>query len=229
MWSTPFPRAPRGSRRKGADYRAAGLGDCIDCTLCVQVCPTGIDIREGLQIECIACGACIDACDAVMDKMGYPRGLIRYTTENMLAGRPRRIVRPRTAIYALILAALLGAFAWGVGNRQPLIVDVLHDRNALYREVAGGDIENGYTLKLVNKTDRALRLRVEIEDEPNLHIAGASQFEIGAGQVANVPLTLHATADAGLQGRHHVELGVRSSDESIHIEHKTQFFAPEAK
>jgi len=146
--------------------QSPALGDCIECEACVQVCPTGIDIRNGLQIDCIACASCIDACDAVMDKMRYPRGLIRYTTENMLAGRPRRIVRPRTVIYAMILAALLGAFTWGVGSRKPLIVDVLHDRNALYRETAAG-IENGYTLKLVNKTDRAMHLQVELEGGPN--------------------------------------------------------------
>ena len=205
------------------------LGDCIECEACVQVCPTGIDIREGLQIDCIACAGCIDACDAVMDKMGYPRGLIRYTTENMLTGRPRRIVRPRTVIYATILGALLFAFAWGVGHRQALIVDVLHDRNALYRETSGGGIENGYTLKLVNKTDHAQHLQVEIEDDAPLHIAGASLIDVEAGQVANMPLTLHADDGAGWHGKHHVELVVRNADGSIHIEHKTQFFAPEAK
>ena len=195
----------------------------------MQVCPTGIDIREGLQIDCIACAGCIDACDAVMDKMGYPRGLIRYTTENMLTGRPRRIVRPRTAIYAALLGALLFAFAWGVGHRQPLIVDVLHDRNALYRETSGGGIENGYTLKLVNKTDQAQHLQVEIEDDAPLHIAGASLIDVEAGQVANMPLTLHADAGAGWNGKHHVELVVRNADGSIRIEHKAQFFAPEVK
>ena len=206
-----------------------GLGDCVQCEACVQVCPTGIDIRNGLQIDCIACAGCIDACDAVMDKMGYPRGLVRYTTENMLAGRPRRIVRPRTLIYAAILGALLLAFAWGVGHRQPLIVDVLHDRNALYRETSGGGIENGYTLKLVNKTDRVQHLQVEIEDDAPLHIAGASGIVVEAGQVANVPLTLRADDGARWRGKHHVELVVRSADDSIRVEHKTQFFAPEAK
>ncbi|HSE11985.1 MAG TPA: 4Fe-4S dicluster domain-containing protein [Rudaea sp.] len=204
------------------------LGDCIECEACVQVCPTGIDIRHGLQIDCIACAACIDACDGVMDKMGYPRGLIRYTTENMLTGRKRRIVRPRTAIYATILAALLSAFAWGIAHRSPVIVDVLHDRNALYRETADGGIENGYTIKLVNKTDRPQRLHIEIEDEDDLHIVGKTQFDVPAGEVANVPLTLHA--DRGeIHGMHHVELRVRNDDESVDIEHKSEFFAPEEK
>ena len=114
------------------------LGDCIDCTICVQVCPTGIDIRNGLQYECIACGACIDACDEVMDKMGYPRGLIRYATQNAIDGKPSRVLRPRIFVYGLVLLALCGAWAWGVGNRSELIAEVLRDRNALYRQGADG-------------------------------------------------------------------------------------------
>jgi cytochrome c oxidase accessory protein FixG len=194
----------------------------------VQVCPTGIDIREGLQIDCIACAACIDACDGIMDKMGYPRGLVRYTTENMLVGKPRRIVRTRTVIYATILTALLGAFAWGVGHRSPVIVDVLHDRNALYRETADGGIENGYTLKLVNKTDSAQRLRIDVEDEPALSIVGRSAVEVGPGQVANVPLTLRAE-HGSLEHIHHFELRVRNDDGSVEVEHKSEFFTPEKK
>ena len=128
------------------------MGDCIDCTMCVQVCPVGIDIRNGLQYECIACGACIDACDDVMDKVGMPRGLIRYTTQNALDGGCVRVLRPRILVYAALLAVLVAAWAWGVANRSPLIADVLRDRNALY-QLQGDRVANGYTLKLVNKTD----------------------------------------------------------------------------
>jgi cytochrome c oxidase accessory protein FixG len=220
---------PRGARKRSADPKALGLGDCIECEACVQVCPTGIDIRHGLQIDCIACANCIDACDAVMDKMSYPRGLIRYTTENMLAGRPRRILRPRIVIYATILTALLTAFAWGVTHRAPVIFDVLHDRNALYRETADGGIENGYTLKLVNKTDRPQQLQVSLEDEHStLQIVGKTNVTVAGGQVANVPLTLHGDR-ASFHGMHDVELRVRSDDDSIRLERKTQFFAPEDK
>jgi cytochrome c oxidase accessory protein FixG len=220
---------PRGARKRSADPKALGLGDCIECEACVQVCPTGIDIRHGLQIDCIACANCIDACDAVMDKMSYPRGLIRYTTENMLAGRPRRILRPRIVIYATILAALLGAFAWGVTHRAAVIFDILHDRNALYRETADGGIENGYTLKLVNKTDRPQQLQIALEDDDsNLRIVGKTQVTVAAGQVANAPLTLHGDRQS-FHGMHDVELIASSEDGSIHIERKTQFFAPEEK
>jgi polyferredoxin len=205
------------------------LGDCIECEACVQVCPTGIDIRHGLQIDCIACANCIDACDAVMDKMSYPRGLIRYTTENMLGGRPRRILRPRIVVYATILTALLTAFAWGVTNRAPVIFDILHDRNALYRETADGGIENGYTLKLVNKTDRPQQLQIALEDgDSKLRIIGKTQVTVAAGQVANVPLTLRGDRES-FHGMRNVELAAHSEDDSIHIERKTQFFAPEEK
>ena len=141
---------PRGSRARGTDPRSVGLGDCIDCTLCVQVCPTGIDIRKGLQLECIACAACIDACDDVMDRMHYPRGLIRYATQNSMDKMPTRIVRPRTVIYAVLLMALIVGFGVAVSHRQLVEVDVLRDRNALYRDIGDGLIENVYTVRLVN-------------------------------------------------------------------------------
>ena len=208
---------------------SAALGDCIDCDACVQVCPTGIDIRDGLQIECIACAACVDACDSVMDKMEYPRGLIRYTTEGLLAGRGRRVLRPRTAIYATILGALIAAFTWGISHRASLIVDILHDRNALYREMSDGGIENGYTIKLVNKTDQALQLRIALEDgETALQIVGKTQVSVEPGQVGNVPLTLHADRGA-IHGRRRVGLVVNNHDDSIHVQQKSEFFAPEEK
>lgn len=140
----------RGSRRRGEDSKTLGLGDCIDCTLCVQVCPTGIDIREGLQIECIACAACIDVCDQVMDKMGYPRNLIRYTTENALNGKQTRVLRPRILIYASLLLLIIGGSLWSMTHRTPLRADLIRDRNALYRELPGGLIENVYTLHVTN-------------------------------------------------------------------------------
>ena len=136
---------PRGARRRGTEPRAQGLGDCIDCTLCVQVCPTGIDIRKGLQYECIACAACIDACDDVMDKMGSPRGLIRYTTEHAMHGKTTHVLRPRMVVYAALLLVGTGTLLYSLITRTPLILDVIRDRNALYREVRGDWIENAYS------------------------------------------------------------------------------------
>ena len=200
------------------------LGDCIDCTLCVQVCPTGIDIRNGLQYECIACGACIDACDAVMDKVGYPRGLIRYSTQNAIDGRPTRVLRPRILVYAAILLALLAGWGWGVSHRSPLIAEVLRDRNALYRETAAG-IENGYTLKLANKTDQPRRYRVELRsDVPGLRMRESADATVAAGSVASLPITL--VAPAGTRGRHDLRIVVRARDDSVERGVDSSFFGP---
>jgi cytochrome c oxidase accessory protein FixG len=219
---------PRGSRRKGSDYRAAGLGDCIDCTLCVQVCPTGIDIRDGLQIECIACGACIDACDEVMDKVNYPRGLIRYATEESLAGRASRLLRPRVVIYALLLFAGFGGFAWSVTHRVPLIVDVVRDRNALYRVASDGAIENAYTLKIMNKGDVARRYRVTLDDADGITFDSGESIEITvqSGEVLALPVTLRAPAGA-VTGRAEIEFEVEAVDaHDERYEAESRFFAP---
>ena len=200
------------------------LGDCIDCTLRVQVCPTGIDIRNGLQYECIACGACIDACDAVMDKMGYPKGLIRYATQNAIEGKPTRVLRPRILLYGTILLGLVLAWGWGVANRAPLIAEVLRDRNALYRETSAG-IENGYTLKIVNKTDHAQRYRIEFtSDSKGLALREAPTVDVAAGSVASVPLTM--VAPAGIRGRHPLrfEVSAIGGDASETVE--SSFFGP---
>jgi len=218
---------PRGARKKSADPKALGLGDCISCQACVQVCPTGIDIRDGLQIECIACAACIDACDGVMDKMQYPRGLIRYTTENMIAGKPRRIVRPRILAYAGLLTALLATFAWGVAHRSALILEVLRDRNALYRESSDGGIENSYTVKLVNKTRAPAQLHLSVAAGSPASIVGNANVSVPAGEVASVPLTLHVARGA-LHGMNSIALSATSAD-GIAATQTAQFFAPEAK
>ena len=208
------------------------LGDCIDCTICVQVCPTGIDIRNGLQYECIACGACIDACDAVMDKMDYPRGLIRYTTQNAIDGKHSRILRPRVIFYALLLTAIFSGWAWGVSHRSALIVDVLRDRNALYRVAADGSIENAYTLKLINKTPQAQRYRLEIVDDhgnpiPALRIAaGAQEATAAPEQVLSLAVTLIGDP-AEAHGRRNVRFVITGIDHpEVHAQQDTRFFGP---
>ncbi|WP_147651946.1 4Fe-4S dicluster domain-containing protein [Vulcaniibacterium gelatinicum] len=200
------------------------LGDCIDCTICVQVCPTGIDIRNGLQYECIACGACIDACDEVMGKLGYPKGLIRYTTQHALDGQRTRVLRPRVLIYGTLLLALLAAFVAGVALRSPLIAEALRDRNALYRETAAG-IENGYSLKLVNKTERAQRYAIALRGEvPGLALLAPAQVEVPAGEVLSLPLTVRAPE--GVRGRHAIVFDVRAVDGSAHEAVPSTFFGP---
>ena len=158
---------PRGARRASSDPKQQQLGDCINCTMCVQVCPTGIDIRDGLQYQCIGCSACIDACDDVMDKMRYPKGLIRYTTQNALQGKTSRILRPRIVVYALILLVLITVFSVSVVTRTPLALDVIRDRNQLYRETQGL-IENVYTLKIINMDKRDHDYRLEVSGIPSM-------------------------------------------------------------
>lgn len=186
---------PRGGRRRGVDPRAAGLGDCTDCTLCVQVCPTGIDIRKGLQYECIACAACIDACDGVMDKMGYPRGLVRYDTQHALDHETTRIIRPRVIVYGVLLALLIAGFVAALAIRKPLALDVLHDRNTLYRNLDSGEIENVYLLKIMNKAEQPRRFVVSLAETGEYRLDPARPvFEVNAGEVFNAAIRVRRDA-----------------------------------
>jgi cytochrome c oxidase accessory protein FixG len=190
---------PRGSRGRGSDPRAHRLGDCIDCRMCVQVCPTGIDIRKGLQYECIGCGACIDACDRVMGKMWYPAGLIRYATESGLDGRPARVFRPRVSFYGILLVGFLGAFAYALSERVPLGLDVIRDRKTLFRERAGR-IETVYTLKVLNMDERPHRYELHAEGIPGLDLSLDGPIVAEAGAVVEVPVRLMAE-ESRLQSR----------------------------
>ncbi|MGY1409620.1 MULTISPECIES: 4Fe-4S dicluster domain-containing protein [unclassified Luteimonas] len=201
------------------------LGDCIDCTICVQVCPTGIDIRNGLQYECIACGACIDACDDVMTKMGYPKGLIRYSTQNAIDGKGTKVLRPRIFVYGLLLLGLMVAWAVGVGTRSELIAEVLRDRNALYRETANGAIENDYTLKLVNKSDRERSFRIMLESAPGIALRdAATSVQARAEAVVSVPVVL--VARDGASGRNDVRFIIESDDGTSREIVDSSFFGP---
>ena len=207
-------------------FQTEELGDCIDCTMCVQVCPVGIDIRNGLQYECIACGACIDACDDVMDKMGMPHGLIRYTTQHALDGNSGRVLRPRIFVYGFLLTALVGAWTWGVFNRSPLIADVLRDRNALYQQ-QGDRTANGYTRKLVNKTDadRSYRVRIESADAASLVLKDAPlDVRVPAGEV--VSQAVEVGARATLRGRHALVFVIEADDGSAKARVDSTFFGP---
>ena len=218
---------PRGARRRGTVARAQGLGDCIDCTLCVQVCPTGIDIREGLQYECIACGACIDACDDVMDKMGSARGLIRYTTEHAMHGKSTQVVRPRMLVYGALLTAGTGVLLYLLLTRTPLILDVIRDRNALYREVRDERIENAYTLKVINLDGRPHRYRLEVQGVPQLEIVEpAGPIDASPGSVNTIPARLQAPA-AVAGGIHPIALTLTATDApQIAVREKARFIGP---
>jgi len=184
---------PRGSRKRSVDPAAAGLGDCIDCTLCVQVCPTGIDIRNGLQYECIACSACIDACDDVMDKMGYEQGLIKYTTEHAMQGGTTHILRPRIIIYAVILLSIMAAFAYSFSQRISLGLDVIRDRNTLYRETTDGLIENVYILKVLNMDNAAHQYELSVSGIPGLSLhRDIEVIQVPSGGILELPVRLRA-------------------------------------
>ncbi len=187
---------PRGSRGRKADPKAMGLGDCIDCGLCVQVCPTGIDIRNGLQYECIGCAACIDVCNGVMDKMGYPRGLVRYATQNSIGHRWsaaamwRRVLRPRVLVYTAVLVLICAALGVSLALRSPFKVDVVRDRASLARLVEDGHIENTYRLQLMNTTEQMQRYRVSVAGWPQARVVGVAEVELGPAQARWVPLAV---------------------------------------
>ena len=189
----PVRGEPRGSRKRSVDPATAGLGDCIDCTLCVQVCPTGIDIRDGLQYECIACSACIDACDDVMDKMGYEKGLIKYTTEYAMQGGKTHIIRPRIVIYAVILLSIMAAFTWSFSQRISLGLDVIRDRNTLYRETSEGLIENVYILKVLNMDDAEHEYELSVSGIPGLTLhKDMAVIRVASGGILELPVRLRA-------------------------------------
>lgn len=180
---------PRGSRKKGSDSAEQGLGACIDCSLCVQVCPTGIDIRDGLQYQCIGCAACVDVCNEVMDKMGYERGLVRYTTENALEGKPLKLFRGRILIYGALLVFITAWLFYAISQRIPLELDIIRDRNSLYRTTEEGMVENIYTLKLVNMDERPHTYRLWISGLPQAQLL-TRQHEVAveAGAVLELPV-----------------------------------------
>jgi len=218
---------PRGARKKGVDYKAKGLGDCVDCTMCVQVCPTGIDIRQGLQYECIACAACIDACDEVMDKVGYPRGLIRYDTQHGLEGKRKRILRPRTMVYATLLAVLIAGFAVTLSGRDVVGVDVIRDRNALFRERPDGRIENVYNVKILNKDREAHEFRITGTGLEGLEIdySGPTVY-VGPGAVQSVPLRIRVPRGS-VQGGTDVVVSIEATGRpDLTARGKARFIAP---
>ncbi|MEL6868268.1 MAG: cytochrome c oxidase accessory protein CcoG [Pseudomonadota bacterium] len=222
----PARGEPRGSRSRKAERGAGGKGDCIDCTLCVQVCPTGIDIREGLQYECIACAACIDACDGVMDKMNYPRGLIRYSTEHAMSGGVTRIWRPRIIFYTLVLAALLGSFAYALINKPPVILDVLRDRNALYRDIGRAGIENTYALRIINKGQQAHSYAISVAGIPGIKLTTPSEISMDAESLYELPAAVTVPHEHASGGQI-ITFTLRSTDGSnITITEESRFRGP---
>jgi cytochrome c oxidase accessory protein FixG len=227
---------PRGTRGRKTDLKAANLGSCIDCGLCVQVCPTGIDIRKGLQYECIGCAACIDVCDGVMDKMQYPRGLIRYATLNGMAGHwtrsqmLRHVLRPRVLVYTAILLLITGALAVSLWLRSPFRVDVVRDRASLARIVDDGWIENVYRLQLMNTTEQPQRYRVTAQGLSGLVVEGGQDVTVGPAENRWVPVSVRVPPEAAAQagaGAHVLHIEVQQQgDDGVTLDEKTTFMVP---
>ncbi len=227
---------PRGARSKKADTQALGLGACVDCTLCVQVCPTGIDIRKGLQYECIGCGACADVCDTVMDKVGYPRGLVKYSTENAMAQgwsqkqTLRHVLRPRVLLYIGILLVVITALFVSLSVRKPFKVDVVSDRTTLARIVAGGNLENVYRLQIMNAAEKPLNFKLSVSGLQGLQIANEQAWEVNATESRWVSVRLQLPYEAAKPGSHPIQFHIQSFEDGAHLlgelEEKSVFLVP---
>ena len=227
---------PRGTRSRKIDARSQGLGDCIDCGLCVEVCPTGIDIRNGLQYECIGCAACIDVCNGVMDKMKYPRGLVRYVTQHGLdqqlppADMWRRVARPRVIVYTVILLVIVGALAASVALRSPFRVDVVRDRASLARIVDDGLVENLYRLQVMNATEQPQRYRVSVQGLKDLQLVGKDEVQVAPAEARWVTLAVRVTPDVAQQagpGAHPIMFTIqRLGDAPAAAAEKSTFVVP---
>ena len=238
-WIVTYDEArgePRGARSKKADPKALGLGACVDCTLCVQVCPTGIDIRNGLQYECIGCGACVDVCDNVMDKVGHERGLIKFSTQNAMdkgwswAQTVRRIFRPRVLIYTAVLWSIIIGVGVSLWLREPFKVDIERDRATMARIVAGGKIENVYRLQIMNAAEENLMFHLQVDGLPGLSLASEDDVQVAATESRWVSVRLQVPYDAAPAGSHpiHFRIESRSPDgQSVgRLSEKTVFLVP---
>ena len=218
---------PRGHRARSMDREAKGLGDCIDCGLCVRVCPTGIDIRNGTQYECIGCAACIDACDGVMGEMGYAKGLVRYASETSLHTGHLRVLRPRVVAYGVILALITSTFAYALSQRVPLRVDILHDRARLYRMTNDGLVENTYTLKIMNLDQQPHAYWIVAGGIAQLRLVAPDDVRVAPGEIADVPVRLQAPPDQLAEQSRDVRFSISALDApELAVHEKSRFIAP---
>jgi cytochrome c oxidase accessory protein FixG len=230
---------PRGSRSRSEDYKAKGLGDCVDCGVCVQVCPTGIDIRKGLQYECIGCAACIDGCDHVMEKLGYPKRLIRYSTENALKGHYsterilKRVLRPRVLIYTAVLWTIIIAALITLYNRVPLKVDVIRDRGSVMREADDEEAQNVYRLQIMNTKEVARDVRISVSGLEGMELEIEAQpIRVAPTSSRVVPVRVEAPRHSGRKGSNRIQFTIEAADPArsdqppIRVVEKATFVIP---
>ena len=214
---------PRGARKKGTNPEE--LGDCIECLMCVQVCPTGIDIRDGLQVACIQCAACVDACNDVMDKVGYPRGLIRYTTERQLVENEKsRLFRPRFFAYLALLTVLCSGLVYALTDRVPLEIDIRRDRNQLSSVNAQGMIENSYIVKLTNKTQDPHTYKITLAPQEGLSLElRFNDVPLEAGESFDMPVSIYGDTEVIEAEQTPVTLQVTSEDGKYKVTKQNTF------
>lgn len=223
---------PRGPRSRKADLGMLNLGACVDCSLCVQVCPTGIDIRQGLQYECIGCGACADVCDTVMDKMGYAKGLVRYTTQNAMENKwtPRqmwmRLLRPRVQIYAVVLLALVVGLLVSLSMRTPFKVDVVRDRASLARITEYGTLENVYRLQIMNAAESEQTYHLKVKGLPQLRIETETDVVVAPAQARWIVLRADIPYGSAEAGSHKIEFEIQAQATGQLVVEKSVFIVP---
>jgi len=210
-------------RKKGKHNAEDKAGHCVDCNQCVVVCPTGIDIRNGLQMECINCTQCIDACDAVMDKVGFPQGLIRYTSQDALAKKPMRMLRARTVLYPLILIALTGGLGFAVSTKYGFDARLIRGKGQPFTNVDRGTISNTFNMRLVNRSAHEQHYKLEIQSPENvrLEVLDESTIELEPGETSMVPINVRFEPSLTL-GDGHAESVIKIVDESNH-RHEIKF------
>jgi cytochrome c oxidase accessory protein FixG len=224
---------PRGARSKKADPLKLNLGACVDCSLCVQVCPTGIDIRDGLQYQCIGCGACADVCDTVMDKVGYPRGLVKYSTENAMKNHWtkeqtfKHVMRPRVLVYTTILLGIVVAIFVGLAMRTTFKANVVRDRGVMARVVDAGMIENVYRIQVMNATESPQRYRVSVSGLPGLVVTSEATIDIASTEARTMAVRVQAPPDAATPGSHEIHFAVESLDSPGRLDEKSTFMVPQ--
>ncbi|PID61745.1 MAG: cytochrome c oxidase accessory protein CcoG [Gammaproteobacteria bacterium] len=224
---------PRGARSKKADPATLNLGDCVNCNLCVQVCPTGIDIRDGQQYECIGCAACIDVCNQVMEKVGYPKGLVRYDTLNNMesGGNPneafRHLLRPRVFLYSGIILTVVTALLFSLGNRIPLKVDIMRDRGTLSREVKNGMIENVFRINLINSAEVDRVFTLEVQGMNDITIDTETEIAVESASHRLIPVRVRANPEGGKPGSNSIDFIITAKDDpSVQRVEEAPFFLP---
>ncbi len=216
----------RGARKRGVDYKNSGLGNCIDCHLCVQVCPVGIDIRDGLQPECINCALCIDACNSIMDKMNYPQGLISYSTENVLEGEKGNLLRPKLVGYGAVLFLMIVLFSYHIAERVPLELDIIRDRTQMYRITDHNMVENTYTLKIMNMSQQPRTYNVSASGLEQLKFKGKDEINVAPGEIRTLPVLLEINPNYLKQNNSIIYFTIFTPDQSIKVIEESRFLGP---